>query len=437
MATRIASTTDGNGQEQAAHGSGAAFSDYDYSNFFYSSSDDIFAIFDPYDEWWYGHARSNGYYLFYQPMSTPPGPRIDLEEQLEGRRLQLLNLASYNYLGLSYHPEVIAAAKQALEHYGLGAAGSPTLSGTMDIHVELERALARFKRKDAAMVFATGYSTNVGLISALMRPGDWIVMDQNVHASIVDGAILSKANVRFFRHNRPEDLDRKLHGTGGKRLVIVEGVYSMDGDVVRLPEVVEVAKRHGARVMIDEAHSSFLYGPNGRGVAEHFGLEDEIDIHIGTFSKALGGMGGFVAGSQSLYNYLMGFARSRVFSCALAPAVTAGVLQALRIAQREPGLREKLWANVAHMRRLLAEAGVDVAESTSQIIPVMIRNDTRIFTIAKALLRDGLYLHPIVYPAVAKHRSRFRISISATHTPAQLDEAADILVRVLRDEGVL
>ena len=401
MATRISNTTPPGPQPTDATAPN------DYSNFYYSSSDDIFAIFDPYNEWWYGHARNNGYYLFSQPMSTPPGPSIDLEEQLGHERLKLLNLASYNYLGLSYHPEVIEAAKKALDHYGLGAAGSPILSGTMEIHVQLEKALATFKKKDAAMVFPTGYSTNVGVMAALMRPGDWVIMDQNVHASIVDGAILSK-----------------------------EGVYSMDGDEARLPEIVEVAKRHGARIMIDEAHSTFLYGSEGRGVAEKYGLEDDIDIHVGTFSKALGGMGGFVAGSQSLYNYLMGFARSRVFSCALSPAVSAGVLQALHIAQREPQLRATLWTNVAYMRGLLAEAGIDVGESTSQIIPIMIRNDRKIFGIAQALQRAGLYLQPIIYPAVAKNRSRFRISISATHTAQQLEEAATILSDVLQAEGL-
>ncbi len=414
-----------------------ASNDYDYSNFYYSSSDDLFEIFGPYDAWWYGSARANGYYLFSQPMSTRPGPRIDLEEQLNHEQLSLLNLASYNYLGLSYHPEVIAAAKAALDHYGLGAAGSPILSGTMDLHLTLEKELAAFKQKEAVMVFPTGYSTNVGLISALMRPGDWVIMDQNVHASIVDGAILSKAQVRFFRHNRPDDLDKKLRGTGGRRLVIVEGVYSMDGDTARLPELVNIAKKAGARVMIDEAHSSFVYGAHGRGVAEHFDLEDEIDIHVGTFSKALGGQGGFVAGSQGLYNYLMGFARSRVFSCALAPAVTAGVLEALRVAQREPELRATLWANVAHFRGLMSAAGVDVGESTSQIVPIMIRNDRKILGIARKLQRAGLYLQPIIYPAVAKHRSRFRVSISSTHTTEQLNQAAAILVDTLRAEGVL
>lgn len=414
-----------------------ATTEYDYSNFYYSSSDDLFAIFGPYDDWWYGSARNSGYYLFSQPMSTPPGARINLEEQLHHENLKLLNLASYNYLGLSTHPEVIAAAHAALDKYGLGAAGSPILSGTMDVHLALEKELAAFKHKEAAMVFPTGYSTNVGLLSALMRPGDWVILDQNVHASIVDGAILAKAQVKFFRHNQPADLEKKLRGTTGKRLVVVEGVYSMDGDIARLPEMVEISKRAGARIMIDEAHSSFVYGAEGRGVVEHFGLEDEIDIHVGTFSKALGGQGGYVAGSQSLYNYLMGFARSRVFSCALAPAVTAGVLAALQVVKREPQLRHRLWENVAHFRGLLATAGVDVAESTSQIIPIMIRNDRKILGIAQKLQKEGLYLQPIIFPAVAKHRSRFRVSISASHSTADLDRAAAILVKVLREEEII
>src|SRR5690348_850545 len=424
MATRVEAQTS------------TSVSDYDYSSFYYSSGDDVFAILEPYNEW-YTRARPTGYYLYSQPMSTPPGTEIDLEEQLEQHHLKLLNLSSYNYLGLSYRPEVIAAAKKALDQYGLGAAGSPILSGTMSIHVALEKELAAFKKKEAALVFPTGYSTNVGLIQGLMRPGDLIVADQNAHASIVDGAILSKATVRFFRHNKPEDLDKKLRGTTGKKLVCIEGVYSMDGDVCRLPELIEVAKRHNARIMIDEAHSAFVYGDNGRGVAEHFGLEDEIDIHVGTFSKAMGGQGGYVAGSRNLYNYLQGFARARFFSCALSPVVAAGVLESLRIAQREPELRAKLWKNVAYIREQLANYGVDVGESTSQVIPIMIRNDRRIMHIAHCLQRAGLYLQPILYPAVAKHRSRFRISISASHTTDQLDEGVSILVRVLREEGIL
>jgi len=411
--------------------------DYDLGSFYYSSGEDIYAILDVYADW-HADAALRGYYLYGQPMSSRPTTRVELQEKLEQRRLNLLNLSSYNYLGLSYRPEIIEAAKRALDRYGMGAAGSPVLSGTMDVHLELEQELAAFKRKPACLLFPTGYTTNVGLIQGLMRPGDLIVADQNSHASIVDGAILSKADVRFFRHNRPEDLEKKLAaGSSAKKLVIVEGVYSMDGDVCRLPEIVEVAKKYDARIMIDEAHSTFIYGENGRGVAEVFGLEDQIDIHVGTLSKALGGQGGYVAGSASLYQYLEAFARSRFFSCALSPVVAAGVLEALRIASREPGLRGRLWANVAHIRRLLGEEGIDVGESTSQVIPVMIRNDRRIFEIGHRLQRAGLYLQPIVYPAVAKHRSRFRISVSASHTHDQLNEGVAILAHVLREEGLL
>jgi 8-amino-7-oxononanoate synthase len=410
--------------------------DYDYSSFYYSSSDDVFAILEPYEDW-YDRAQMQGYYLYAQPMSCRPKTRIDLIEKLEHRHINLLNLSSYNYLGLSYRPEVMNAARQALETYGLGAAGSPVLSGTMDVHLELERELAAFKNKPAVMLFPTGYSTNVGLIAGLMRPGDLIVADQNSHASIVDGAILSKANLRFFKHNQPEELDKKLQGPSGKKLVIVEGVYSMDGDVCRLPEIVEIAKRHDARIMIDEAHSTFIYGPHGRGVAEEFGLEDAIDIHVGTLSKALGGQGGFVAGSVALYKYLEGFARSRLFSCALSPVVAAGVLESLRIARHEPQLRARLWDNVAYIRGALQAANVDIGESTSQVIPVMIRDDRRIFQVAHRLLQAGLYLQPIVYPAVAKHKSRFRISVSSAHTREQLDDAVKILARVLTEEGIV
>jgi 8-amino-7-oxononanoate synthase len=411
-------------------------SDYDYSSFFYSSSDDPFAILEPYSEW-YTRALRTGYYLFQQPMSTPPESRIQVTEGLHHERIKLLNLASYNYLGLSNRREVIEAAKAALDQYGLGAAGSPLLSGMMDVHVQLEEELAKFKKKEAAMVFPTGYSTNVGMISGLMRPGDWIIADQNAHASIVDGAILSKANVRFFRHNNPADLEKKLKQTTGKKLVAIEGVYSMDGDVCPLPDLVEVAKRYGARILLDEAHSAFVYGEHGRGVAEMFGLENEVDIHVGTFSKALGGQGGYVAGSRKLYYYLKGFARARVFSCALSPVVTAGVLKSLELAQCEPELRDRLWRNVRYIRQRLEEEGVDVGDSTSQIIPIMVRNDRRIFELGHKLFRAGLYLQPVIYPAVAKHRSRFRVSISASHTCEQLDEGVSTLVRVLREEGVM
>jgi glycine C-acetyltransferase len=411
-------------------------SEYDYSNFYSGTGDDPFNMLDPFDAWW-ARARPWGYYLFGLPMRTAPRPRVDVVETKGRTRLDgLINLASYNYLGLSYRPEVVEAAAAALGTYGLGASGSPILSGTFDLHERLAEELARFKRKEAVILFPTGYSANLGLIAGIMRPGDWVVADQWAHASIVDGIVLSKANTRFFRHNDPADLDRKLAKCPGKKLVVVEGVYSMDGDVAPLRDVVDACRRHGARLLVDEAHSTFVFGANGRGVGEHFDVEDGVDIHLGTFSKSLGGVGGFVAGPRKLVNYLRGFARSHVFSCALPPAIAAGLLKSLEISIAEPGLRARLWDNVAFLQGRLREEGVDIGDSASQVVPVMIRDDDRVFAIGEDLLRSGVYLHPIRYPAVGKHRSRFRISVSAAHERGQLDEGARIISDVLRRHGI-
>jgi glycine C-acetyltransferase len=414
---------------------GSTLADYDYSNFYWGSGDDAFVMLDPFEEWW-RHARPWGYYLFGQPLTTAPRPVVDLVEAKDHRALTgLVNLASYNYLGLSYRPEVIAAAQEALGRYGLGASGSPILSGMFDLHEQLAERLAQYKHVEAALLFPTGYGANLGVIAGIMRPGDWVVCDQYSHASIVDGIILSKATPRFFRHNDAGDLDRKLQRCPGKKLVVVEGVYSMDGDVVALPEIVEVCRRHGARILIDEAHSMFLYGASGRGIVEHFGLEGEVDIHFGTFSKSLGGVGGYVAGSRKLINYLRGFARSYVFSCAMPPAITAGLLKSLEICEREPELRAKLWANVAFLRERLTRSGVDTGTSTSQVVPVFVRDDQKIFKIAEDLIHAGVFLQPIRYPAVSKHQSRLRISVSAAHTQEQLARGADILSQVLERHG--
>jgi glycine C-acetyltransferase len=410
--------------------------DYDYSNFYSGTGEDPFDMLDPFDEWWQW-ARPAGYYQFGLPMRSAPAPRIDVEQTLDHTDLDgLINFASYNYLGLSYRPEVKQATIDAIEKYGLGASGSPILSGNSDVHESFRCRLADFKRTEEVLLFPTGYSANVGVISGLMRPGDLIVADQYSHASIVDGAILSRAKTRFFRHNDAEDLDRILRRFDGKKLVIVEGVYSMDGDFANLEEIVEVTRRHGGRILIDEAHSGFLFGACGRGVSEMLDLEHEMDIQIGTFSKTLGGIGGFVAGSARLINYLRGFARSRVFSCALPPAVVAGLDRALSIVEAEPELRERLADNAGFLRSRLRSAGVDVGDTTSQVVPVMIRDDARIFTIVEQLLEGGVYLNPVRYPAVGKHRSRVRISVSAAHTREQLTEGADVIIRVLERNGL-
>src|SRR5260370_1211198 len=257
----------------------------------------------------------------------------------------------------------------------------------------------------------------------MMRSGDHIFCDQYSHASIVDGAILAKSKTVFFRHNNPLDLERKLTGVKGKKLVVVEGVYSMDGDVCLLPEIVEVAKRHGARILIDEAHSTFLFGANGRGVAEHFGLDKEVDFHLGTFSKSLGGQGGFVCGSRDLVDYVNAFGRSRFFSCNLAPAIAAGLLAGLRIVEREPQLRARLWSNVAFLRRRFAEEGIDIGKSNSQVMPVMVNNDGKVLGVAEKIQDRGLFLQPVAYPAVPKHKSRLRVSVSAAHRDEELETA--------------
>lgn len=411
--------------------------DYDYTNFYFGSGEDAFALLEPFEEWW-TKVQPRGYYQYELPLHTAPSTRVDVKDTKTGElREGLVNFASYNYLGLSYRDEVKEAIKEAVDVYGGGSSGSPILSGTTDLHRRLSEDLAEFKAKEAALIFPTGYSANVGVIAGLMRSGDLIVADQYAHASIVDGMILSKAKSRFFRHNKAADLDRKLSGFDGKKLVIVEGVYSMDGDLCPLPEIMEVCRKHGARILVDEAHSTFVFGENGRGVAEHFGLDDEVDIHIGTFSKSLGGQGGFVAGSKELIDYLRGFSRSRFFSCALAPTVTAGLIRALELADQEPELRDRLWDNVDFMQDKLRSAGVDTGDSESQVIPIMIRNDSRIFEIGEQLLREGVFINPVKYPAVGKHKSRFRMSISAAHSREEMEEGGDVIIRVLKRNGII
>jgi 8-amino-7-oxononanoate synthase len=410
--------------------------EYDYTNFYFGAGDDAFALLQPFDDWW-KDARPSGYYLYELPIHSRPGTRIDVEDTKTGElRKGLVNFASYNYLGLSYRPEVIQAIKDAADHYGGGSSGSPILSGTTEIHQKLAQEVAAFKGKEAAMIFPSGYSANVGTIGGLMRSGDLIVADQYAHASVVDGMILSKAKSRFFRHNRVDDLERKIKGFNGKKLVIVEGVYSMDGDVPPLGDILEVCRRHGARLMIDEAHSAFVYGETGKGVVEDQGFDAEVDIHLGTFSKSLGGQGGYTAGTAQLINYLRGFSRSRFFSCALSPVVVAGVRKALELATNEPELRTKLWENVAYMQKLLADAQIPIGDSTSQVIPIMVRDDARIFQMGEEIFREGVFINPVQYPAVGKHKSRFRMSISAAHSKEELEEGAAVIIRVLRRHGI-
>lgn len=403
----------------------------DLSHFRSGEGRDLFDIHGHFSRW-VEQARPGGYHLYDLTAKSAPGREIQLARP--GFEQPLINLASYNYLGLAQHPRVIEAASQCLARYGLGAAGSPYLSGALHVHEELERELARFKGVESVLLFPTGYSANVGAIAALVGPGDNVVTDILAHASIFDGCVLSRAKLSLFRHNDVRSLERKLEACSerGRTLVIVEGVYSMDGDVAPLREIAGLCKQFGARLLVDEAHSAFIYGQNGRGLAEHCRVDDQVDVHLGTLSKSLGGMGGYVAGSTELITYLRPYARSQVFSCALAPAVAGGVLEALRIAAAEPERRERLWANVEVLRGALRERGVDTGESTSQVIPIMINDDNRVFAVAEQLMAEGIYLNPIRYPAVKRNRSRLRVSVSAIHEPEDLLWAAERIAEVLR-----
>jgi 8-amino-7-oxononanoate synthase len=420
----------------SAAGVRAPFDGYDLSHFYHGTSDDILDMVRRFDQW-HRRAVPEGYHLYSQALQQGAEPMVRVRTRKAGKVRDLINLSSYNYLGIAQRPEVRSAATEALERYGLGASGSPLLSGTMDVHEELAHELSKFKRKRSTILFPTGYSAGLGFISALMRPGDTVLCDQYCHASAVDGAILSKSRTVFFRHNDPSDLDRRLRMARGRKLVVVEGVYSMDGDLCPLPQIVEVAARHGARTLIDEAHSTFVFGEDGRGVAEHFGVEDEIDFHLGTLSKALGGQGGYVCSTEEIADYVTAYGRARLFSCNLAPPVAAGVLAGLRIATAEPHLREQLWRNVRYLRRRLTEEAVDIGRTASHIIPVMVNDDVRIFPLTEKLQERGLFLPPVIYPAVSKNRSRLRIAASAAHTQEQLEIAVQVIAATLREEGII
>lgn len=414
----------------------ANYLEYDLSHFYYGEGEQIADLFRPHAAWW-AEARQGSYALYQVPLASAPETTVRVRTPRPQDAPELLNLSSYNYLGMSTSPVVKEAAIAAIEQYGLGASGGPILSGMFDVHRELETEIAQYKHKEACTLFPTGYAAGVGIISAIGRPGDHVFLDQYAHASLVDGAILSRAKTVFFRHNNERDLERKLSGVTGRKLVVVEGVYSMDGDFCRLPEIVAVCRRHGASILLDEAHSAFIWGANGRGVAEEFGLEDEVEFHMGTLSKALGGIGGYACGSRAFVDYLEAYARSRFFSCTLPPAVTAGVLASLRHLTAHPEIRDTLKANVTFTQRLFRERGIDFGASTSQVLPVMIYDDAKAFPVGERIRTQGVMLQPVIYPGVGKMRARLRVSLTASHTPEQLTRAADIIADALRAEGVL
>ena len=374
----------------------------------------------------------SGNYFFFRKLESAQ----DSEVMVNGRRV--IMAGSNNYLGLTNHPRVKEAAIKAIEKFGSGCAGSRFLNGNLEIHEELEAKLARFFRKESALVFATGYQTNLGAISALVGRSDVAIIDKYDHASIIDGCRLSFGKVKKFRHNDMKDLERVLETTKDKgKLIIVDGVFSMEGDIADLPQIVKLAKTYGARVMVDDAHGVGVLGEGGRGTAEHFGLENEVDLIMGTYSKSLAAIGGFVAGSWEVINYIKHTGRSMIFSASLPPALVASVSTALDIIEEQPQLLTQLWKNTRKMLQGYKELGFDTGTSETPIIPIIIGDTMKVYGMCKLLFENGIFVNPVASPAVPPGRELLRTSYMATHTEDQLDRVLDAFKKVGKQMGLI
>jgi len=373
-----------------------------------------------------------GLYPYFRVIESAQDPEV----VIDGKRM--IMVGSNNYLGLTNHPKVKEAALNAVKKYGSGCAGSRFLNGTLTIHVELEEKLARFIGKDSALVFSTGFQVNLGVISALVSKDDIVIIDKMDHASIIDGCRLSYGEVRKFRHNDMADLERILQQNNGRgKLIVVDGVFSMEGDIVDLPKVVELGKAYGARVMVDDAHGIGVLGKTGRGTAEHFGLVDEVDLIMGTYSKSLASIGGFIAGSEEVIHYIKHFARSLMFSASPPPASVAAVSAALDIIESEPERLESLWRNTRKMLKGLKDLGFQVGPSETPIIPILVGASETAFKMAMMLQDEGVFANVAVSPAVPEGKALIRTSYMATHTEEQLDRVLAALAGVGRSMGLI
>jgi glycine C-acetyltransferase len=353
---------------------------------------------------------------------------------------EVINLASNNYLGLANHPKLKEAAIAAVRKFGAGTGAVRTISGTLDMHMELERRIAAFKHVEACVVFQSGFAANAGTVSAVLGKEDHIVSDALNHASIIDGCRLSRAKIHVFPHADVKVAEEKLaalDGVPGRKLLITDGVFSMDGDIGRLPALVELAEKYGAIMMVDDAHSSGVLGRNGRGTVDHFGLHGRVDIQVGTLSKAVGVLGGYVCGTRDFIGYLCQRARPFLFSTSHPPAITAACLAAFDILESEPGRIEALWANTRYFKEQLAILGFDTGRSESPITPIMVGDAAAAHAFSNALFQDGLFATGIGFPTVPEGTARIRTIVTATHTRGHLDKALEILTRVAKRQGIL
>ena len=376
--------------------------------------------------------KESGYYTFFRKLESMQ----DSEAVVNGK--SVIMIGSNNYLGLTSHPRVKEAAIKAIEKFGTGCAGSRFLNGNLEIHEELERKLAGFFRKEAALVFATGYQTNLGVISALVGRNDVAIVDRYDHASIFDGCRLSFGEIKKYPHNDMVELEKILDGIKEKgKLIIVDGIFSMEGDIADLPAIVRLARAYGARIMLDDAHGIGVFGERGRGTAEHFGLENEVDLIMGTYSKSLAGVGGFVAGPSDVISWIKHLARSMIFSASLPPTLVASVSTALDIIEEEPELRARLWRNTRKMLREYKTLGFDTAMSETPIIPIVIKDTVKTYEMCRLLFENGVFVNAVVSPAVPDGRELLRTSYMATHTEEQLDKVLAAFEKVGRQVGVI
>lgn len=378
-------------------------------------------------------AIAEGWYPYFKAIESG----ADSEVIIDGRKL--IMIGSNNYLGLTQDSRVKAAAIKAVEEFGSGCTGSRFLNGTLKLHEELERRLARFMKREAALCFSTGFQTNLGTIATIVGKDDLIFSDRANHASIFDGCRLAFGRTIKFKHNDLNDLERllKKYTNSAGKLIVADGVFSMEGDIIDLPNLAKLAQKYEARIMLDDAHSIGVLGKHGRGTAEHFGLEDKVDIVMGTFSKSFASLGGFIAADAYVIDYIKHHARALIFSASMPPAATASVLAALDIIEQEPERIECLWKNVRKMKTGFDTMGFDTGKSVTPIIPILVGEDMQTFLFWKLLFDNGIFSNPVITPAVPPGQGRIRTSYMATHNEAELDHVLEVFGRLGREFGLI
>ncbi len=376
---------------------------------------------------------ARGIYPYFRQIYGKQGPVVDMDGH------KVLMFGSNAYTGLTYDERIIDAACKALHKYGSGCAGSRFLNGTLDLHVQLEKELAEFVGKDESLCFSTGFSVNAGVIACLTGREDYIICDDRDHASIVDGRRLSFSTALKYKHNDMEDLERKLQSCreDAVKLIVVDGVFSMEGDLANLPEIIRLKHKYNATVMVDEAHGIGVFGRQGRGVCDHFGLADEVDLIMGTFSKSLASIGGFIAADSSIINWLRHNTRTYIFSASNTPAATAAALEALHIIQQEPERIERLWDVTRYALQRFRDAGFEIGETESPIIPLYVRDTDKTFVVTQKALDEGVFINPVIPPACAPQDTLVRFALMATHTREHVDQGVDRLTKVFREMGII